>query len=214
MHTGDVAGLKICRDFSFYLSMHSECDERLLARAEEIGSNELEISLRREDVRIRRMVNSVMGEVHRMKAFVRLSALGPCILFGFLKPRHRIGEVVCDHFARRNAGMIVVVGSGSESWISLCRDGRIWRARGNGLEESLERLKSSLITGECGQDGTGADQVDVDGLWQAYYDSQYCPERKNMAAFRRHMPKRDLESAGLRIVQNKRIATLADFRDG
>jgi len=154
----------------------------------------------------------VTNEVHRMKAFVRLSALGPCILFGFLKPRHRIGEIVCDHFARRNEGLIVVVGNGSESWISLCRDGRIWRARGNGLEESLERLKSALITGECGQDETGADQVDVDGLWHAYYDSQYCPERKNMAAFRRHMPRKDQESAGLRMVQNKRNETLEDFR--
>jgi len=211
MHTGDVAGLKLHQDFSFYLSMHSECDERLLARAEKISSNELEISLRKEDVRIRRMVNSVTNEVHRMKAFVRLSAQGPCILFGFLKPRHRIGEVVCDHFARRNAGMIVVMGNGIESWISLCRDGRIWRARGNGLEESLERLKSALITGECGQDGTVADQTDLNGLWHAYYDSQYCPERKNMAAFRRHMPKRDRESAGLTLMQNNRNATLDDF---
>jgi hypothetical protein len=211
MHTGDVAGLKLHQDFSFYLSMHSECDERLLARAEKISSNVLELSLRKEDVRIRRMVNSVTNEVHRMKAFVRLSALGPRILFGFLKPRHRIGEVVCDHFARRNEGLIVVVGNGIESWISLCRDGRIWRARGKGLEESLERLKSALITGECSQDGTGADQVDADGLWQAYYDSQYCPERKNMAAFRRHMPRKDQESAGLRMVQNKSNETLEDF---
>jgi hypothetical protein len=120
-----VAVLRLTPDFSFYLSMHSECDERLLARTEKISSNMLEISLRREDVRIRRMVNSVMVEVHRMKAFVRLSALGPCILYGFMKPRHRIGEYICDHFARRNEGLIVVVGNGRESWISLCLDGRI-----------------------------------------------------------------------------------------
>lgn len=212
MHTGDVAGLKLHQDFSFYLSMHSECDERLLARAEKISSNVLEISLRREDVRIRRMVNSVMGEVHRMKAFVRLSALGACILFGFLKPRHRIGEAVCDHFARRNSGMVVVVGNGSESWMSLCRDGRIWRARGNGLEESLEALKSALQIKDGGQEGAGG--ADVERLWQAYYESQYCPERKNLAAFHRHMPQRDQEAAGLRIVQGKRDATLDDFHDG
>ena len=52
---------------------------------------------------------------------------------------------------------------------------------------------------------------DVESLWQIYYDSQYCPERKNLAAFHRHMPRRDQEAAGLRLVQNKENATLDKF---
>ena len=55
---------------------------------------------------------------------------------------------------------------------------------------------------------------DVEGLWQVYYDSQYCPERKNVAAFHKNMPKRDQEAAGLRLLQNKKNVTLDSFSSG
>ena len=79
-----------------------------------------------------------------MLAFVRLKALGSQVLYGYLKPRHRIGEHVCDYFARRAPGIIVVLGNGSESWISLCRGDRIMRDHGKGMAETLERLRSAL----------------------------------------------------------------------
>ena len=199
--------MKIPENFLYYLSRHEDCSERLLARAGHLRTEDLEVSQHLEVARIKKMVYAVMGEAHRMKAFVRLSYLGTCVLYGFFKPRHRIGEHICDHFARRNAGIIVVLGNGSESWISLCREGRVWRDHGRGLNESLERLKSAL---HCSEDGC-EDGCDVEGLWQVYYDSQYCPERKNLQAFRRQMPRRDQEAAGLRLVQKKKNASLEDF---
>jgi probable DNA metabolism protein len=191
--------------------MHRDSNERLLARAGRMKAAELEVSLQREDIRIKRMVNEVAGEMHRMKAFVRLSSLGPCVLYGYLKPRHKIAECICEHLARRNAGMIVVLGNGSESWISFFREGRTLRGRGRGLGESLERLESAMQIEDGGQDESCSEKLDVEGLWQAYYDSQYCPERKNLAAFHRHMPRRDQEAAGLRLVQNRRDTTLESF---
>jgi len=198
-----VAGLKVPENFLYDLSLHRDCNERLLARAGQLKAGEVEVSLHPEVARIKKMVYAVMGEVHRMKAFVRLQPLGTRVLYGFFKPRNRIGENICDHFSRRNAGIIIVLGNGSESWISLCREGRIWRDHGGGMTETLERLKSALHCSE--------DSANVECLWQVYYDSQYCPERKNLAAFRRQMPRRDQEAAGLRLVQNKRNATLEDF---
>lgn len=195
--------MKIPEDFIYYLSLHEDCNERLLARAEDLTAGDVEVSQHLEVARIKRMVHAVMGEVHRMKAFVRLSFLGTSVLYGFFKPRHKIGEQICDHFARRNAGIIVVLGNGSESWISLFREGRIWRDHSGGMAETLEKLKSALHCTE--------DESNVESLWQVYYDSQYCPERKNLVAFRRHMPRRDQEAAGLRLVQNKKNATLEDF---
>ena len=116
--------MKIPEDFIYYLSLHEDCNERLLARAEDLTAGDVEVSQHLEVARIKKMVYAVMGEVHRMKAFVRLSFLGTSVLYGFFKPRHKIGEQICDHFARRNAGIIVVLGNGSESWISLFREGQ------------------------------------------------------------------------------------------
>jgi hypothetical protein len=206
-----VAGLKIPDNFLYYLSLHEDCNERLLARAGNLTPEEVEVCIHPEVARVKRMVYAVLGEAHRMKAFVRLSFLGTCVLYGFFKPRHRIGEHICDTLARRNAGIIVVLGNGSESWISLCREGRIWRNHSGGMAETLLKLKDSLH----GSEGeTDLRNLDVEGFWQVYYDSQYCPERRNPAAFRRQMPRRDQEAAGLRLVQNKKNVTLDNFSSG
>jgi hypothetical protein len=153
-----------------------------------------------------------------MLAFVRLKPLGSQVLYGYLKPRHRIGGYVCDHFARRTPGMIVVLGNGSESWTALFQQGRIMRDHGEGMTKTLARLRSAL---DCPEDGRDVDNPDldnpnagdfnVDDLWQVYYDSQYCPERKNLGAFHSRMPRRDQEAAGLRLVQNRKEITLEDF---
>ncbi|MEI6104244.1 MAG: DUF4130 domain-containing protein [Methanothrix sp.] len=200
--------MKIPDNFLYYLSLHEDCNERLLARAGNLTPEEVEVCIHPEVARIKKMVFAVLGEAHRMKAFVRLQPLGDRVLYGFFKPRHKIEEHICDTLARRNAGIIVVLGNGSESWIALCREGRIWRNHSGGMAITLEKLKGAL---HCSQDGSSEDLSNVEGLWQIYYDSQYCPERKNKAAFDRHMPKRDQDSAGLRLVQNKRNATLEDF---
>jgi len=200
--------LKIPDNFLYYLSLHEDCNERLLARAGNLTPEDVEVCIHPEVARIKRMVYAVLGEAHRMKAFVRLQPRDARVLYGFFKPRHRIGEHICDHFARRNAGIIVVLGNGSESWISLCREGRIWRNHSGGMAETLEKLKSAL---HCNEDGSSEDRSSVECLWQVYYDSQYCPERKNLAAFRRQMPKRDQDSAGRRLVQNKKNVTLDNF---
>jgi probable DNA metabolism protein len=208
--------LRVPEDYHNYLSLHKDCNERLLARAKSLTSQDLEISLDPEAKRLRKMVYAVMGEVHRMLAFVRLKPLSSQVLYGYLKPRHRIGGHVCDHFARRTPGIIVVLGNGSESWTAFFRQGRIIRDHGKGMAEILERLGSAL---DCPADDPDADNpngidLNVDDLWQVYYDSQYCPERKNLVAFHSRMPRRDQEAAGLRLVQNKKEVTLEDFFGG
>jgi len=220
-----VAALKVPEGFCRYLSMHEHCTERILARAKELQAEEVETSTDPEAVRIKRMVYAVMGESHRMKAFVRLAPQGEAVLYGFMKPRHRIGEHICDSFARRNEGTIIVLGNGRESWIALSREGRIWRTRCGGMAETLEKLKHNAAL-QCSLDGSCEkkaaacdcsgkelckDNSGVEDLWQICYDSQYCPERRNLAAFKRNMPRRDQEAAGLRLVQNKRNATLEEF---
>ncbi len=210
--------MRVPEDYHYYLSMHENCSERLLAKARLFAPRDLEISTNPEAIRLRKMVYAVTGEVHRMLAFVRLKAIGSQVLYGYLKPRHRIGEHVSDHFARRSPGIIAVLGNGSESWISLCLEDRIMRDHGKGMAETLDRLKSAL---DCTRNSPNMDNpnagnlnagsLNVDDLWQVYYDSQYCPERKNLAVFHQRMPRRDQEAAGLRLVQNKKEVTLDYF---
>ena len=200
--------MRIPDNFLYYLSLHKDCNELHLLVAKGLTAQELEVSTHVKAVSQRKMVYAVLGEIHRMKAFVRLKSLGPQVLYGHLKPSHKIGGHISDHFARRNPWIIVVLGNSSESWISLCQKGRIMRDHEKGMAETLERLRSAL---DCPADGANANNPCVDDLWQVYYDSQYCPERKNLRVFRQRMPKRDQDAAGLRLVQNEKGVTLDDF---
>lgn len=160
-------------------------------------------------ISIHRMISSVLNEIHRMRSFVRLKPLGPNVLFGYLKPRHRIGAYVCDLFAMRTTNIIIVLGNSTESWVSLCIDQKILRYHGKGLDRTLDEIKSGLSLSKGAADG----QKSIEEIWKVYYSSQYCPERRNISAFHRRMPKRILGSAGLEVEQNKNGVTLEDFCD-
>ena len=177
-----MAGLKIPDNFLYYLSLHEDCNERLLARAGNLTPEDVEVCIHPEVARIKKMVYAVLGEAHRMKAFVRLQPLGARVLYGFFKPRHRIGEHICDTLARRNAGIIVVLGNGSESWISLCREGRIWRDHSGGMAITLEKLKAAL---HCSEDGSSeADLQDL--MWRASGRSTTTASTARRERIRRH----------------------------
>lgn len=195
--------MRVPDNFLYYLSLHTDCSERLLARAGDFTALDLETLPGADARRLRKMVFEVVAETHRMKAFVRLKPQGCHVLYGYLKPKNRIANRVCDHFARRNPGTIIVLGNGRESWISLLCDGRIMREHGSGMTETLEHLASALH--DSGK------VRDVESIWKTYYDSQYCPERKNLRVFRQRMPRKDQDSAGLRLQESKENVTLEDF---
>ena len=133
---------------------------------------------------------------------------GPLVLFGACD-RHNLGDLLFPHIA---AALLPILPFFefqllAESWTTLLCGGRIYRDRGPGLTETVERLKKALP--DCG--GGMEPGSDVERLWQVYYDSQYCRERKNVEAFKRNMPRQDQESAGLRLVQRRRETTLDEF---
>lgn len=195
--------MRIPDNFRHYLAAHKDCNQRHLVACRGLSAEDLEVSTDARAVQIKKMVAAVVAETHRMKAFVRLRPLGPGILCGYLNPRHRIGERICDHFARRNPGAVIILGNGRETWIGLDRDGKVWREHGAGMAETLDRMGLSLA---C-----GAECQDTERLWKAYYESQYVPERKNVSLFRRRMPERDLRSSGLRGLRDVDSTTLDDF---
>ncbi len=200
-----MVGLNVPENFLFCLSAHESCTEKLLAEAKGLTAEDLEISPDPKIARMRKMVYSVRMEIHRMKGFIRLRPLGAYVLYGYLKPRHKIGGYVAESFARRSPGVIVVLGHSSESWIAILLDDKIISQHGGSLARSLEEIKSALNRSD------DPNREDVAAIWETYYASQYCPKRRNIAAFHRRMPKEALASAGLKLERNKNGATLDDF---
>ena len=193
-------------NFAYYLSMHEKCSEQLLCMANRLSAEDVELCINPQALQVRRMVNSVRMEIHRMQGFVRLKPLGPWILYGYLKPRHKTGSHICRQFSQRSPSAVIVLGNALESWVSLCIGKHIFQSEGRGLNQSLQELKDLVeIT---------SDDNYIEEAWKVYYSSQYCSERRNNQHFNRRMPRSSLDSADLKLEKNKNGLTLEDFLDG
>ena len=198
--------MRIPDNFVYYLSMHESCSEPQLCRAEKLATEDVELSPDPEDVGIRKMISSVLAEIYRMRAFVRLKPLDNQVLYSYLKPRHKTGDDICRFFARRSPFTIIVLGNSLESWISLCAGGRVLQDNScSSLEQTLDEISSVL--------GRVEKDRDLEEVWKVYYSSQYSPERRNIKAFHRRMPRDALDRAGLELEQNVNGLTLSDFFD-
>jgi probable DNA metabolism protein len=201
--------MRVPENFVYYLSAHKDCTEKQLRFAEGLTAEELDLTTDKRAIEFRKMVFAVLAETQRMKGFVRLQPMGDFVLYGYLKPVHKIGSRVCDFFARRLPGTLIILGNSAQSWASLCTEDEILRSTGSGLEMALEEMRSALGSIE-GDSGVSS----ADKIWNVYYKSQYCPERRNLRAFHRRMPKKSLISAGLRMEWNKNGLTLSEFFNG
>lgn len=190
-------------DFLKLLAAHRNCDEKLIELARKLTPLEIETSTDPKIVRIRRMVYSVQGEIHRMRGFVRLKPLGKSVLYGRMSPNHEIGFCVADFFAKRFPGTIIVLGDESRSWISLRAESVFLRSRGEGIKGSLEELARPLDV------GTGED--DIAAIWEVYYRSQDQPRKNAERPFGGRISKRSLRSTGLETERGRGNAKLADF---
>ena len=102
-------------DFLHLLSLHKDATASLLDRASRLCPEDLDISTDPKVIRIRHMVSSVLGEMHGMRGFVRLTPLGKRVLYGYLKPQHDVGARVSVLLARRFPGTIIVLGNNCRS---------------------------------------------------------------------------------------------------
>jgi hypothetical protein len=171
-----------------------------------MSAEDVEICTDPQALQVRRMVNSVRMEIHRMRGFIRLKPLGPWILYGYLKPRHKTGSHICRHFSKRSPSTVIVLGNALESWVSLCIGKDIFQSEGRGLNQSLQELKDLV---EITSDGNYIEEA-----WKVYYSSQYCSQRRNNQHFNRRMPRSSLDSADLKLEKNKNGRTLEDFFEG
>ena len=181
-----------------YLSCHRKSDPGLLKLARSLNYFELESATDSRIVKIRNMVRQVSFEIHRLKAFVRLSELGEKTLVGKVEPEHRIISFILRHFCFRFPGHTIVLGNERECWKGIMVDRKITMAQMSSNEASLvlaaaeQKLKDNQL------------------LWKDYYRSQYAESRDNPKLFSKAMPKKLRRAAGS-IVESGFCTDLNDF---
>ena len=193
--------MRIPKNYLKLLSYHRNCTQVLLEFAEDLDRDQIEVSNDERIKKINKMIRSVTREIHKLKSFIRLKPKGENIRYSRIEPEHDIGQNLSDFFAKRFPPIIIVLGNGKISWISLFADNDLHRCQAEGLNSSLKRFDKIL--------NDKNDIEDIENLWNEYYWTQYAPERKNEKLYRKNMPKKYMKSANIK--EKKKNVSLEQF---
>lgn len=114
----------------------------------------------------------VYGEAHRAYGFVRLTPLMTAageIMVGQVEFQHLISDLVLKHFIRRSKGTPVYLIEQNQAY---------HYHQGSFMITPVHELPFTIPSNEFAD------------MWDAYYDSQYIKERKNLALARKNLPKK------------------------
>jgi probable DNA metabolism protein len=189
-------------NFLEIISLHKDCTEILLQKASKLDASDIELGSSTDELKLRRMVSDVMSEIFLMRGFVRLTQLGKIGLFGYMKPRHDVGRIVAARLARRFPGTMIILGNNERSWLALHDGKNTHHSFGGPLKSTVDEISGLSESGKS---------QDAGKLWETYYYSQYCEERKNKKYFDSSMPKKYLRAAGLFMEGKERNRKLDEF---
>jgi len=196
-------GQTINCNYMKYLACHCSCNNSLYAYASKLSPKDIDNAKSAKISKIRSMISSVRLEIHRMRGFVRLAPIGENVLYGYLKPRHNIGDQVAGILAHRCPNTILVLGNSSRSWISLYTKNGLSNIEDGPLDRVIEELGYEARTHD--------EKESIESLWQSYYDSQYRPERRNHKYFRANVTLTSMRSAKLKTEGKFTKTSLDDY---
>ncbi|MFW6048030.1 MAG: DUF4130 domain-containing protein [Candidatus Natronoplasma sp.] len=144
LYTGQVVELSLSKRKLELLKANENTEENDIRLAKDIDNEELESTTKDDIIQIRKLIRETGREIHKMKGFVRLKQLGENAKCGYIKPKHNVGSMVTDWFAKRFPGDVIVLGNEEISWISVYAEEGITHETGESLEKTLENLKEHL----------------------------------------------------------------------
>jgi len=122
-----------------YLKRHRDLRQADILLARGISEDDLLLPENEKVRRIRRMIREVGTEYHYLKSFIRFEEPRRGILVGYASPKHRIKQMLADHFAHRFPGNLIVVGDERSFCLSLLSERGRLRVEVKGSIKVLRR---------------------------------------------------------------------------
>jgi len=184
------------------LEANESTERKDIYLAKRIDDEELETAKEDDIIRIRKLIKETGREIHKMKGFVRLKQFGDKVKCGYMKPKHEVGFMVADWFAKRFPSKVIVLGNEEEGWISIYTKEGISHEKSKSLKDALSKLAKHLEMEK---------EVDLTELWEKYYESQYSKHRKNKELFKKNMPKKYRERAENKVEVKSELRSLDEY---
>ncbi|NVM55054.1 MAG: DUF4130 domain-containing protein [Candidatus Helarchaeota archaeon] len=143
----------------------------------------------------------VMGEYHRLNAFVRFEVYPEYLLVSEVRPDHDVIDLIFNYFRRRYPDFIILFYDVDYGNLSTRRceiqfpnfkyKRNYWYFPRNSIPllEIRKNIRMQLPDTLPVEDFTTQ-------IWERYYDSQYIKDRKNIKLARKALPKKMIKKAG------------------
>ena len=197
--------MKTPENFMEYLAAHRDCNEEILDYARMLTNEDIETGTEPKIAKIRRMISSVLLEIHKMRGFVRLVPISYNISCGYMEPEHDIGKWVAASLAHRFPNTEIILGNTEHTWRAQYSQNGVKHTEGPGIMETIEERKKEqgLIPEE--------QKTDTHKLWMTYYLSQNCKDRKNTKLFQKNIPEKYLREADMTIERGAEYLPLVSY---
>ena len=142
----------------------------------------------------------VMGEYHRLNAFIRFEVYPEYLLVAEVRPEHDVIDLIFNYFRKRYPDYIIILfeqnyGNISTRRPDVCfpefkfkRNYWYFPRKSHTLADIRQRIRAQL-----------PETIDVEKftreVWERYYDSQYIKNRKNIKLARKFLPKKMIKKA-------------------
>ena len=165
-----------------YMKMHNP---RVPAMEEYVRGKswrDLELDVSPKGIKARRMISSVKSEIRHMKGLVRLKPLGNAILYGYMKPHHKIMGYIAGYFAMRFPSTVIILGNSNCCHAAFYSKKMQSFSIARPLRAVIDELEGVMESKDGG----------ADDIWRAYYS---CYINTDAKAWRK-MPSIHIHSAG------------------
>jgi len=190
---------------SEYLLLNKNISSNLLEKSKKMSWHDINISADSDTVEIRRKIGEVRSEIHKLRGFVRFNSINDNILFGYIKPQHKTGRIVTDSFAKRFQNNIIILGNEKMVWISYYSKNNYLRYEDKkNLKDTLDQIKLLI---------KDAKELDIEKIWETYYNSQFIKEREDHNLFYKNMPRKYLRASGNKVELKLNSKTLDEYMD-
>lgn len=162
--------------------------DNLIQQAKEIKNCDLFATNTDLARKLRNRAREVMGEYHRLSAFLRLDVYPEMLLFTNVELLHDTTDMLMRHFRDRYPTFIVGLYCNGVLHVDSRRDelevfAKKFKTKDSAIAWLRDLLKTKI-----------SERIDTkkwsEDYWTTFYHSQYIPERKNLKLANKFLPKK------------------------
>jgi len=176
------------------LSRHADFSPRLLTQIEKLP----EVSLRNSGSplakKLIRMMREISNEAYRAKQFTRTEINDRGVLYGVVRLKHRLADIVLRYFHERWPQCVICLFNELTTKTAVINEaGKIWDIEVS-LEEAVQRISQKRLIIPYFEDL----QISGKDIFETLYKSQNIIERENPRYFKSMIPNYCYKLPGLR----------------